>query len=101
MKKGKSSSKLKNPYFSTRIQHGAKENRNHCLSSPWAVSMAQETCEFVGSYLLSKLTPVVGNNIGLYRDDGLAALNKTTREIENIKKTHLQNVQRAWLESDH
>ena len=45
-----------------------------------------ETCELVGSYLLSKLTPVVGNNIGLYRDDGLAALNKTTREIENIKK---------------
>ena len=29
---------------------------------------------------------MVGNNIGLYRDDGLAALNKTPREIENIKK---------------
>ena len=34
----------------------------------------------------TKLTPVVGNDIGLYRDDGLAALNKTPREIENIKK---------------
>ena len=45
-----------------------------------------ETCELVGLYLLSKLTPVVGNNIGLYRDDGLAALNRTPREIENIKK---------------
>ena len=45
-----------------------------------------ETCELVGLYLLSKLTPVVGNDIGLYRDDGLAALNKTPREIENIKK---------------
>ena len=45
-----------------------------------------ETCELVGLYILSKLTPVVGNNIGLYRDDGLVALNKTPREIENIKK---------------
>ena len=45
-----------------------------------------ETCELVGSYLLSKLTPLLGNTVGLYRDDGLAALNKTPREIENIKK---------------
>ena len=45
-----------------------------------------ETCEIVGSYILSKLTPEYGNNIGLYRDDGLAAFNKTPREIENIKK---------------
>ena len=45
-----------------------------------------ETCELVGSYILSKLTPKLGHNIGLYRDDGLAAFNKTPREIENIKK---------------
>ena len=45
-----------------------------------------ETCELVGSYLLSKLTPLLGNTVGLYRDDGLAALNKTPRGIENIKK---------------
>ena len=48
-----------------------------------------ETCELVGSYLLSKLTPELGNNIGLYRDDGLAAFNKTPREIE----AYLQNLQ--------
>ena len=45
-----------------------------------------ETCELVGSYLLSKLAPEYGNDIGLYRDDGLAAFNKTPRETENIKK---------------
>ena len=45
-----------------------------------------ETCELVGSYLLSKLAPEYGNDIGLYRDDGLAASNKTPRETENIKK---------------
>lgn len=49
-----------------------------------------ETCELVGAYLLSKLTPEYHNNIGLYRDDGLAALNKTPREIENIKKNICQ-----------
>ena len=43
-------------------------------------------CELVGSYLLSKLTPELGHNIDLYRDDRLAAFNKTPREIENIKK---------------
>ena len=45
-----------------------------------------ETCELVGSFLLSKITPVCGNDIGLYRDDGLAAFNKPPREIEAIKK---------------
>ena len=45
-----------------------------------------ETCELVGSFLLSKITPVCGNDIGLYRDDGLAAFKKSPREIEGIKK---------------
>ena len=45
-----------------------------------------ETCELVGSYLLSQLAPEYGNDIGLYRDDGLAAFNKTPRETENIKE---------------
>ena len=45
-----------------------------------------ETCELVGSYLLSKLSAEYGNDIGLYRDDGLAAFNKSPRETENIKK---------------
>ncbi len=45
-----------------------------------------ETCELVGSYLLSQLAAEYGNDIGLYRDDGLAALDKSPRVIENIKK---------------
>ncbi|XP_022810398.1 uncharacterized protein LOC111347413 [Stylophora pistillata] len=45
-----------------------------------------ETCELVGCFLLSILTEKYGQNIGLYRDDGLAALNGTPQEIENIKK---------------
>ena len=45
-----------------------------------------ETCELVGCYLLSRLTEKYGNGIGLYRDDGLSAFNKSPQEIERIKK---------------
>jgi len=45
-----------------------------------------EMCELVGCYLLSLLAEKYGQNIGLYRDDGLAAFNKTPQEIEKIKK---------------
>ena len=45
-----------------------------------------ETCELVGCYILSRLTEKYGNSIGLYRDDGLSAFDKTPQEIEKIKK---------------
>jgi len=45
-----------------------------------------ETCELVGCYLLSLLTKKYGQNIGLYRDDGLAALKGNPQEVERIKK---------------
>ena len=45
-----------------------------------------ETCELVGAYLLSQLSAEYGNDIGLYRDDGLAAFDKPPRKIENIEK---------------
>lgn len=44
-----------------------------------------ETCELVGSFLLSQLQDL-DINIGLYRDDGLAISNATPRVTENIKK---------------
>ena len=44
-----------------------------------------ETCELVGSFLLSQLQDP-NANIGLYRDDGLAITNATPRETESIKK---------------
>ena len=40
----------------------------------------------VGCYLLSLLTKKYGQNIGLYRDDGLEAFNAKPREMEKIKK---------------
>ena len=38
-----------------------------------------ETCELVGNYLLSLIKKKHGNNIGLYRDDGLGAFNTTPK----------------------
>ena len=36
-----------------------------------------EVCELVGLYLLNKIKPLLGsNNVGLYRDDGLAIAHK-------------------------
>ena len=45
-----------------------------------------ETCELVGCYLLSQLKQIPGIEIGLYRDDGLAVLHQTPRQIEKAKK---------------
>ena len=45
-----------------------------------------ETCELVGSYLLSKLPSQYRSNLGLYRDDGLGAFSESPRNIEIIKK---------------
>ena len=51
-----------------------------------------ETCELVGCYLLSQLKQIPGIEIGLYRDDGLAVLNQTPRQIEKAKKTNMTNI---------
>ena len=44
-----------------------------------------ETCELVGSFLLSQLQDL-DVNIGLHRDDGLAISNAYPRRTENVKK---------------
>ena len=80
-----SSSRQRNQFYSAEIQHGLKKRL-----SLFDVTMGSfdgaETCELVGLYLLSKIPQEYSNDIGLYRDDGLAAFDKTPREIENIKK---------------
>ena len=44
-----------------------------------------EVCDLVGLFLLSKLKHIIPNT-GLYRDDGLAVSDGTSRQIENMKK---------------
>ncbi|XP_067937138.1 uncharacterized protein [Watersipora subatra] len=45
-----------------------------------------ETCELVGAYILYQISKKYKNKFGLYRDDGLGALNATPRQVDNIKK---------------
>ena len=60
-----------------------------------------ETCELVGIYLLYYPSPKYGNNIGLCRDNGLAAFSKTPRKIENRIKHICKTFQRQRLENHH
>ena len=45
-----------------------------------------ETCELIGLYILSLLAPKLKDEVGLYRDDGIAVCKATPREIEKIKQ---------------
>ena len=45
-----------------------------------------ETCEIVGSYMLSLIREKHGDNVALYCDDGLGAFNATPQEVEKTKK---------------
>ena len=51
---------------------------DHCLCYYGASFDGTEICELVGLFLLSRLASIIGkNNVGLYRDDGLAILENT------------------------
>ena len=45
-----------------------------------------ETCELIGIYMLSLIAPKFKDEVGLYRDDGLAVCKATPKEIEKTKK---------------
>ena len=47
-----------------------------------------EVCEFVGLYLLNKIKSLLGsNNVGLYRDDGLAIVHKANGpKVDRLRK---------------
>ena len=45
-----------------------------------------ETCESIGLYILSLVTPILHDKVGLYGDDGLITCKATPKQIDNIKK---------------
>ena len=45
-----------------------------------------EACELIGLYILSLIAPKLKEEVGLYRDDGIAVCKATPREIEKIKQ---------------
>ena len=63
-----------------------KKNNNSLFDITMGSYDGAECCELVGSYILSILSKKFKNDIGLYRDDGLAALTATPQNIERIKK---------------
>ena len=78
----------------------AKRSYLYCEDSIWGKTDSQglfdmtmgswdgaETCEFAGAYILSQVREKHGNDIGLYRDDGLGAFEATPQRIERIKKS--------------
>ena len=54
-----------------------------------------ETCELVGLFLLNTIKSKLPGNFGLYRDDGLAAIEASPKEIDTIKK-HLCTIFRNY-----
>ena len=45
-----------------------------------------ETCELAGTHILSMLSKKLGDNLGLYIDDDLAAVRATPRQADNLRK---------------
>ena len=45
-----------------------------------------ETCELIGAYMLSLIASKFKDQVGLYRDDGLAVCKATPKEIEKTKQ---------------
>ena len=49
-----------------------------------------EVCELVGLYLLDKLSKLLGkDNVGLYRDDGLAAVKSTSGPVSDKMRKNI------------
>ena len=64
-----------------------KGQENDLFDVAMGCSDGAELCEIVGTFLLSKLSDIVDKEmIGLYRDDGLAALEGTKGEISRVRK---------------
>ena len=55
-----------------------------------------ETCELIGAYMLSLTAPKFKNEVGLYRNDGLAICKATPKEIEKNQARSLPSVQIEW-----
>ena len=73
-----------NPSFSTNGKPWAKKNSRNSFDVTMGSYDGAETCELVGSYLLSQLPETI--DVGLYRDDGLGISRQTPRRTDQIKK---------------
>ena len=58
-----------------------------------------ETCELIGAYMLSLRAPKVKNEVGLYRDDGLAICKATPKKLKKPSKKSAKCSNRMALKS--
>ena len=69
-----------------------KRETSHCFDVTMGSYDGAETCELVGLYVLAHFREKFPNgNIGLYRDDGLAAFEtKSGREADILRKKFIE-----------
>ena len=63
-----------------------KKNTNDMFDVTMGSYDGAETCELIGIYMLSLIASKFKDEVGLYRDDGLAVCKATPKEIERTKK---------------
>ena len=63
-----------------------KKNTNDTFDATMGSYDGAETCELIGTYMLSLIASKFKDEVGLYRDDGLTVSKATPKEIERPKK---------------
>ena len=69
-----------------------EENRDEQFDVTMGSFDGAELCELVGLYLLNKHSQTIGrSSVGLYRDDGLAAIgSRSGRQLDQLRKQIVQ-----------
>ena len=63
-----------------------KKNTSNLFGMTMGSYDGADTCELVGIYMLSLITPKFKGQVGLYRDDGLAVFKATAKQVEETKQ---------------
>ena len=77
--------KAKNSILYANSKPWKKKNSNDFFDNTQGSFDGAEVCELIGLYLLPQIRDL-GQNSGLYRDDGLMVSRLTARQNENLKK---------------
>ena len=76
-----------------------KKNTNNSFDVTMGSYDGAETCELVGIYMLSLITPKFKGQVGFYRDDGLAVCRATPKQIDGKQNKQLVKVE--WPQDYH
>ena len=76
-----------------------KKNANNMFDVTMGSYDGAETCELIGAYMLSLIAPKFKNEVGLYRDDGLAICKTTPKKLKKPSKKSAKCSNRMALKS--